>query len=328
VINALTDSFLRANCLMRPSAALYTLNSAKGDAAATAFGVVLPVIYFGFVLFLIIWYILLERGRTPPPVYVLESHEGALTQENRERAAAERQMAAGSDEEAPKLKAEDSPVSSRSAEDFPSAAVPLPPATLPTPGANGDSSMAPAPSSTSTAKPSMGQKFGSWLQKYFLGPVLGYHPQEAGRWVPAVPKDPFLPRYGVFFDCSKGVHHKYEPAGEGSSADLRGQFIPVSNSRLARARQVAQLLGLAVSSLKMVLFADVLAGMASGAAPVLPVALLFAVTALYLLYVRFVCPPAEVSDLLIDTVSTLCDIGTLVCAIMACTTNPTNFAKL
>lgn len=104
--------------------------------------------------------------------------------------------------------------------------------------------------------------------------------------------------------------------------------VTIAQTRREEAREILQLLGNAISLCKMVLFADLLAGLSEGVSPVAQVTLLLALTGIYWIYMRVFAPPNELSDLLVEVASTACDAGTFACGILVAVTPPSNFTLL
>lgn len=261
-------------------------------AAGVIFGVILPAIYFGAVVWLVVWHILLSRGTYPPPVYVLYSEE---------------KEAEG--HEAERLKSDDVT------------------AVDPSSSKIDDGSHSPNESVDHEKKGAashglghMGHKMFHWFEKYFLVPVVGFKPEEEGHWVPAVPGDPFLAKYGLYIQTAKGPHHRYVHGSfqhRDDGALDRGRFIALGKSRRDKAKHVLQVLGLVVIGLKCVLFTNIMAGMSNGVAPLVPVILLLCLLVFYVAYVRIVSPFAELKDALAEALGILCDTGTFICGIIA-----------
>lgn len=140
----------------------------------------------------------------------------------------------------------------------------------------------------------------------------------------------FLARWGVLFETTKGPRVRYEPGTyDYVSGKLdRGKPVYISKTRFEKAREVLQLLGITITLFKLVLFADVLAGMSTGVSPVLQVALLLVLTVIYWVYMRAFAPPNELADLAVEIAATACDAGTFICGLVVALTPPGSFNLL
>lgn len=139
----------------------------------------------------------------------------------------------------------------------------------------------------------------------------------------------FVARWGVLFETTKGPKSKMEEIKFDDNGKLiRNPAVLLAATRRERARDVLQLLGLSISLFKMVLFADLLAGLSKGVSPIVQVTLLLCLTTLYWVYMRVFAPPNELSDLLVEVASTACDAGTFACGIIVAVTPPSNFTLL
>jgi hypothetical protein len=159
-----------------------------------------------------------------------------------------------------------------------------------------------------------------WYVRYILRPVFGWNPAEAGTWVDTRPGSPFVSRYGLLFQDMKGPKMRQvpEPGAE------RARLEPAAASRRLRAREIAQLLGGVVATLRAVLFADVLAGMAGGVNPLVPVVLLLALSVLYVVYMRLLAPPLTVVDLVTEMVVMLFEMASFAAGIVVAVTPPSD----
>jgi hypothetical protein len=168
-----------------------------------------------------------------------------------------------------------------------------------------------------------------WYIRYILGPIFGYRPADAGTWVDNRPGGSFVGRYGALFESVKGprmqrVRGTFRRTPTGLD---RGRLEHAgAGSRARRAREVAQLLGVVVTLLKAVLFADVLAGMASGVAPLVPVVLLISLGTLFWIYLRLLVPWTGVVDLTVEAVISVLELGTFAGGIVVAVTPPSNTA--
>jgi hypothetical protein len=134
----------------------------------------------------------------------------------------------------------------------------------------------------------------------------------------------------VLFETTKGPHVRYELGTfDNDSGQLdRGGPIYLAQTRKQKAREVLQLLGITIMLFKLVLFADLLAGMSTGVSPVLQVVLLLTLTAVYWVYMRVFAPPNELSDLAVEIAATLCDAGTFACGLIVAVTPSGSFELL
>jgi hypothetical protein len=202
-------------------------------------------------------------------------------------------------------------------------------------GKRSDAAGAPAPAgagaaAASAARPPRGARALALLDRFLFTPVFGWHPAEAGAWVDTDPGSRFTARWGVLFAEVKGPRAELVEDGgaEGGAAGRPTLRAAPAASRRARAREVAQVLGVAVEELKVVLFANLLAGTASGADPAAPLAILLSVTALAWLYLRVFSPPATRADLAVAVLETLCDAGSLAAGVALAVTAPTDFGTI
>lgn len=172
--------------------------------------------------------------------------------------------------------------------------------------------------------------------RYFLSPVFGFHPREGGEWVSTSPYCRFVERYGPLFDNAKGPFVAYMPGsmeftdselGSGSRKVDRGRHVPVTirHPRMARAVEVAQVLGCTMAAVKLLLFAAILAGLSKGVSPIIPVTLLLCLSLLYFFYIRFLCPLLCVVCLINEVISVPSDLGTFICGIILVATPPSKF---
>jgi hypothetical protein len=161
-----------------------------------------------------------------------------------------------------------------------------------------------------------------WYVRYILRPVFGWNPAEAGTWVDTRPGSTFVARYGLLFQDMKGPKMRQvpEPGAE------RPRLEPAAASARARARDIAQLLGGVVATLRAVLFADVLAGMSGGVNPLVPVTLVMALSVLYVLFFRLLAPPTTVVDLVTEIVVILFEMTAFSAGIVVAVTPPSDVA--
>jgi hypothetical protein len=159
-----------------------------------------------------------------------------------------------------------------------------------------------------------------WHVRYILRPVFGWNPAEAGTWVDTRPGSTFVARYGLLFQDMKGP--KMRQVADAAAG--RARLEPAAASARARAREIAQLLGGVVATLRAVLFADVLAGMSGGVDPLVPVVLLLALSVLYVLYMRLLAPPVTVLDLVVEVVVMLFEMVSFAAGIVVAVTPPSD----
>lgn len=118
----------------------------------------------------------------------------------------------------------------------------------------------------------------------------------------------FLARWGVVFESVKFIVQKPQ--------QLKASPAGTSQVVLERNRHVIQLFGTLIMLMKIVLYAELLAGMAKGDMPLLQVVLVLSVTLLYWAYLRLFAPLIMLSELVIETVAAICDAVTLIFALV------------
>lgn len=153
----------------------------------------------------------------------------------------------------------------------------------------------------------------AWYYRFFLTPVFGYQPREAGSWQSSASQhDKYIARWGVLFEAAKGPKVQYQR----DSANVNAHPTALAHTRKDRAREVLQLLGVSIAMLKLVLFADLLSGMHSGVPPVVQAVLLLVLSVLYCAYMRAFAPPTDLCELIVELSTTVCDIATFLVAVV------------
>lgn len=108
----------------------------------------------------------------------------------------------------------------------------------------------------------------------------------------------------------------------------RGPIATPASSRRQHTKQALQLLGTIIMMFKLMLFADLLAGMGRGDVPVLQSVLLLIVTIAYWVYVRMVAPFTALVEVLVEIVAAACDTMTFLLAFIASLTPAGSFNLL
>jgi hypothetical protein len=281
------------------AAPFYAGTTAGQVAAAVVFGALLPAVYLAFVFYLVVRHVALAEPASRRAVFLLRAPAAAGGAAAAGDGASSAEGSTGSSGGGARASLSESLISGKQSD---------------APGAG--AAAAPA------ARPTRGARALALLDRFLFIPVFGWRPAEAGEWVDADPASRFTARYGPLFAEVKGPRAELaEDSGAAAAAEGgRGAGRPALRpappaSRAARARETAQLLGVAVNELKVILFANVLAGASAGADPAAPLALLLAVTAASWAYLRFAAPPATRVDLAVEVLETVCDAGESSCVL-------------
>ena len=110
----------------------------------------------------------------------------------------------------------------------------------------------------------------------------------------------------------------------------RGRIVTVEENRRQRARAIAQLLGMTVNSLKLILFADVMAAFGNGnnSTPLVPLIILLVITFFFMVYFRVFCPPISKLMVGIELIATCCDLGSFISGIIVAVTPHDDFERM
>jgi hypothetical protein len=283
------------------AAPFYAGTSAGQVAAAVVFGALLPAAYLAFVFCLVVRHVALAAPASRQAVFLLRAPAAAGGAAAAGDGASSAEGSTGSSGGGARASLSESLIGGERSDAA---------------GAGAAAAAGAGAAAAPAARPARGARALAFFDRFLFTPVFGWRPAEAGEWVDADPASRFTARYGALFAEVKGPRAELAEDGGGAEGGAAGRptlrAAPPA-SRRARARETAQLLGVAVNELKVVLFANVLAGASAGADPAAPLALLLAVTAASWVYLRFAAPPATRVDLAVEVLETVCDAGQSSC---------------
>lgn len=175
-----------------------------------------------------------------------------------------------------------------------------------------------------------------YMVKYVTKPLFGFDPDKMGEWVaPSHTEESFVNRWGVLFDSAQGPAVVYDKGtyewDPGTETYVRYKPRPIApETRLQQMKCIAQMLSTIVTTFKILLFINIMAGLSgqgSNVNPMVQIILLLVLTVVYWAYMRFLVPICDLMDLCAEVVSTACDFGTFVSGLILLFTAPDNVSQ-